>query len=107
MNRRLEAIVDLENLAKEAGFKVTTLAKIAGVSREALRIYIQNRFHKTPKKWLSQLRLEETQAMLSHGQSVKEIATVVGFHHPTHFSRAFRKACGMAPRLFAADQAQR
>jgi len=101
MNNRLDAIPDLNILAKKASFKAGALARIVGVSGEGLRRHVKLRFNLAPKDWLSNLRMHEARRLLSEGQLVKEIAAQLGFQNPTHFSRAFRRECGISPRLTA------
>ncbi len=52
----------------------------------------------SPSAYLQGLRLKNAQALLLHGHgSVKEIAARVGFPDVFHFSRLFKKRCGMSP----------
>ncbi|MSU66231.1 MAG: AraC family transcriptional regulator [Opitutus sp.] len=57
------------------------------------------------KDFLLQCRLERAKVLLerSHLQ-VAEIAEVVGFQDPFHFSKVFRKRVGVSPRQFRASR---
>ena len=103
MSSRLDVIsdADWEALARKGGFKVGALAQRVGVSSECLRIYVRVRFHVPTKDWLAKLRLREAPKYLGEGQFVKEVAKILNFHEPTHFSRAFRRAHGCSPLAFA------
>ena len=106
MSSRLDAISDAKwrRLARKAGFKVGVMARSAGISCEGLRIYLRLRFHASPKHWIAGLQMREAYRLLRKGQLVKEVADMLGFENPTHFSRAFRKECGNSPRVFASDR---
>jgi len=42
------------------------------------------------------------QSLLRHnpGQRIKELARMLGFFDEFHFSKTFRRVCGVAPRAF-------
>ena|SRR5437867_13109530 len=102
MASRLDSITDWETLARQAKFKVGVVARSAGISPERLRLYVQIRFKKSTKDWLTELRMREARRLLARGQLVKEIAHILGFEHATHFSRAFRTTLGNSPTEFRA-----
>lgn len=47
---------------------------------------------------LSRLRIDKAKAFLAAGRaSIKEVASIVGFHDPAYFARVFRRICGESP----------
>ncbi len=54
------------------------------------------------QSWIRQVRLHEAAALLrTTGLRVSEVAQLVGYADPLYFSRAFRRAYGVAPSRFA------
>ena len=53
--------------------------------------------------WLNALRLARAYELIRSGESVKSVAFELGFKQLSHFSRAFKQAHGVAPRLVAAQ----
>jgi AraC-like DNA-binding protein len=97
MNTRLNHIKTWLPLAKQAGWSVTTLAKICGVSVRALERHFQRTEGKTPKAWLVEQRQKQAVELLRSGFSVKETSGGVGYRHPTTFAREFKKISGQCP----------
>jgi AraC-like DNA-binding protein len=50
-----------------------------------------------PHAWRNQMRLNRAQAALRQGQSVTEVAALLGFADQSHFTRHFKRAFGIAP----------
>jgi AraC-like DNA-binding protein len=50
-----------------------------------------------PHAWRNQMRLNRAQAALRQGQSVTDVATLLGFADQSHFTRHFKRAFGIAP----------
>lgn len=77
-------------------------AQATGVSAAYLsRLF--NRFDtETPKLFLTRMRMNHAAELISRQSfSVKSAAHQVGFDDPYHFSRAFKRIHGVAPRHFA------
>ena len=53
-----------------------------------------------PQKWLNDLRLQEAPRRLLQGHHVKEVAFELGFAHPSHFIREFRRVYYCTPFEF-------
>ncbi|HEX6239684.1 MAG TPA: helix-turn-helix transcriptional regulator [Polyangiales bacterium] len=84
---------------------VDTVARGTGLSRAALHRLFQQQPH-TLMEWVQRERLEACRRLLSaHGEarrSLTEIALSLGFKTPAHFSAAFRRRYGLAPRDYRA-----
>jgi len=48
-------------------------------------------------RWLNELRQIDAASMISDGKSVKETALELGYKHPAHFSRDFKRSHGQPP----------
>ncbi|MEH7012475.1 helix-turn-helix domain-containing protein [Neobacillus niacini] len=54
---------------------------------------------------LTDIRLKEAKRILTEtSKPVKEIARLVGFHHPNYFSRIFKEVVGVSPREYRRDK---
>ena len=50
-----------------------------------------------PHAWRNQIRLNHAQTALRQGQSVADVAALLGFVDQSHFTRHFKRAFGMTP----------
>ena len=62
-----------------------------------LERYFKLRFGSPPELWLNQMRIERAVSMITTGSSAKEISFELGFRHPSHFTRVFKRATGQTP----------
>jgi len=94
-------------ILKEFGQRVslTDLATTAGVSRQHLLKLFRNRRGTTPTHYLYERRLCVAAGQLTHtGLSLKEIAEHCGFANAFHFSRKFKEAYRMSPRVWRSQK---
>lgn len=88
--------IDVKSMAAEAGMSIATLSRRF---REHLRI--------SPGEFLAQLRLARACELLDYSRlNVMEISLECGYESSAAFSRAFRKAMGMAPRQYAPSKSK-
>lgn len=88
--------IDLDNVSDQACF-----------SKYHFHRLFKQAFGKTPHQYLTQLRLQQAQTLLSSGNSVQETCFEVGFESLPSFVSLFKKHIGQTPRDFArAHQAQ-
>ena len=81
------------------------LAATAGVSRQHLLKLFRNRRGTTPTQYLYERRLWVAADELTHtGLSIKEIAEHCGFANAFHFSRKFKEAYRMSPRVWRSQK---
>lgn len=74
------------------------LAELAGKSTTQLCRSFRSNFGTTPIDYQIGIRMEHAKRLLAETElSVKEIAAMVGFNSPYHFSRQFSKRCKTAP----------
>ena len=82
-----------------------TVARVAESARcsetTAQRLFARHA-GESMQSWIRQVRLHEAAALLrTTGLRVSEVAQLVGYPDPLYFSRAFRRAYGVAPSRFA------
>jgi AraC-like DNA-binding protein len=97
MNTFLNNRPNWPQLALQANWSVTKLAKLCGISSRTLERHFYAYMKKSPKSWLAEQRQRHGWALLCSGLSVKETAASLGYRHPTHFSRDFKKHLGSSP----------
>jgi transcriptional regulator GlxA family with amidase domain len=96
-NSRLNNIQDWTELAQQANWSASVLAKKCGVSVRTLERYFLKQMGKNPKAWLAEQRQHHAIELLHDGSSVKETAACLGYKHSTHFSREFKEHWGHCP----------
>ncbi len=82
-----------------------TVARVAESARcsetTAQRLFARH-VGESMQSWIRRMRLREAAALLrTTGLRVSEVAQLVGYSDPLYFSRAFRRAYGVAPSRFA------
>ena len=97
MNSRLNRIGDWESLARHANYNASELAESCGVSTRQLERFFQNSFHKSPHKWLHDLRMRRAVELLRDSAAVKEVAFLLCYKDATHFSHDFKLYFGIPP----------
>ena len=87
--------------AEAAQFKAARLAQIRGVSLRQLERQFKRVLGYSPQKWLDQLRITMAKQRLeAGGGSIKEIASDLGFRHPSHFCRCFKAFNNVTPSQY-------
>ena len=72
------------------------------MSRSSLQILFNENLNQTPKKYISELKLEKSRQLISEGRyTISEIALMLGFNSIHYFSRAFTQKYNMAPTEYA------
>ena len=79
-------------------FDVNSLARDVGMSRRNLYRLFENQGKSTPQKLILHTRLERAQQLLKNtDHPVGDVATKVGFNHPSYFSTQYKAHFGHAP----------
>jgi transcriptional regulator GlxA family with amidase domain len=91
-------------LARQANWSATNLAKLCGRSLRTLERHFTKTFGCGPHEWLANERLKWAQALLADGATVKEAAFNSGYAYAQHFSRDFKKKFGYGPAQANAKQ---
>ncbi|MBI5385967.1 MAG: helix-turn-helix transcriptional regulator [Verrucomicrobia bacterium] len=89
-----------ETLAKNAGFRVKRMAQLRRMSpRHLLRVF-EKSFGLALRPWLISVKDSVAKHALAGGTRPNEVAHALGYKHPNHFSRAFRRVVGCSPTGF-------
>jgi AraC-like DNA-binding protein len=95
---RLLATVEA-NLSKD--WTVESMAERAGLSTSRLHAVFQENLGKSPRAWLTELRLERVCRLLSSTDlPIAELAYRIGYADQSALTRAMRKATGMTPAAY-------
>ncbi|MEC3881393.1 AraC family transcriptional regulator [Parapedobacter sp. 10938] len=79
-------------------FNVDSLAQDVGLSRRNLYRLFENQEKSTPQKLILVTRLERAHELLKNNDhSVGDVATMVGFNHPSYFATQYKAAFGHLP----------
>ena len=81
----------------ETSWSLEQLAQRAGMSRARFAAYFREVVGMTPFDYLTNWRLGVAQTMLRKGNSLKLIASAVGYANPTALTRVFTQRVGMSP----------
>jgi AraC-like DNA-binding protein len=87
-------------MAKKAKFNPNALAKLMRRSLRDLELHSKARFALTPRVWLNNERMRVAPELLQTHLEIKEIADLLGFKQPSHFSQMFKDYHRFSPRLF-------
>jgi len=97
---RLNAVVD-EHVGN-SNFGVDWLADEMDLSTRHLRRRLKEVTRLSPAGFIRTRRLQHAAALLEEGaDTVKEVASAVGYRDPNYFSRLFREAFGCSPTAYA------
>jgi AraC-like DNA-binding protein len=87
------------NLSKD--WTVENMADRVGISASRLHAIFQENLGKSPRVWLTDLRLEHACRLLSTTDlSIAELAYRFGYADQSALTRAMRKATGMTPAAY-------
>jgi AraC-like DNA-binding protein len=96
--RAIRAVMDLMHDRVATGWTVAGMAAAAGMGERRFRQVFPLVAGDSPKRWFDGLRLETGRRLLGLGlYSVQEVAELVGFSSPFHFSKAYRRRFGVPP----------
>jgi AraC family transcriptional regulator len=79
----------------------TELATQAGLSESWFAHVFKQTTGQTPQQWQSSLRVDQAQERLRQsGESISDLAQMLGFADQAHLTRVFRQATGQPPALW-------
>jgi len=97
MNSKLNHFQNWPEMAREAKWSASELAKKCGISVRTLERHFLNNMDACPKKWLIEQRQKRASELLCAGSTVKEASYQIGYRHASTFSREYKKHCGSFP----------
>lgn len=90
----------IQNYQKD--ISVGDIAKKAGVTSNYLANIFSTYYHKTPKLYLTEIRMEQAKKLLiTQKYKVKDVGKLVGYKNQLHFSGEFKKYTGLSPLNYA------
>lgn len=82
-------------------FSLSELARFVGLTSKYLSSLFNKEVGITLSEYIQNKRIEESQHLLrSSNYSILDIATWLGFHDQSHFTRIFKKMTGTTPKKF-------
>lgn len=79
-------------------YSLTQLARITGLNSFKLKEGFKELFDNTVFGYLADIRMQQAHALLKRNEhSISEIAHLIGYKNPHHFSAAFKKKYGIVP----------
>ncbi|WP_337458951.1 helix-turn-helix transcriptional regulator [Microbacterium sp. KHB019] len=100
-SRTGDAFLDrvVEAIHQEPGreWTVEMLAGIGAMSRSVFASRFHTTLGRSPASYVTEVRMESAKRMLEAGSSVSDTSRRLGYNSDEGFSRAFRKATGVAP----------
>src|ERR1700719_2675645 len=101
IDRRIRAVVEHLHANLCMRISVPDLARSVNMSRWHFCHLFKTEMSQSPSHYMRTLRMREAQKMLSETfLSVKEIRATLGNIDRSHFSREFKKLCGLTPTEF-------
>jgi AraC-like DNA-binding protein len=94
---RLSRAIEVMHKHPETSWSLEQLAQRAGMSRARFAAHFRQVVGMTPFDYLTNWRLGIAQTMLRKGNSLKLIASAVGYTHATALTRVFTQRLGMSP----------
>lgn len=82
--------------------RVTTLARMAGLSVAQLERHFLHVFQVTPAQMLTKLRIDAAMRLLGGTQPISAVGQACGYGDQSAFSRQFRKLTGLTPGQYRA-----
>lgn len=98
-----EAVDYLHQHYTDNDFKIETLFHMAGISSKYFERLFFERFHTTPKEYVTFLKMERAkELLLGEKISIGNIAEQCGYSDIYHFSKAFKLKTGLSPSEYKA-----
>jgi AraC-like DNA-binding protein len=96
--RRLREVRDTMDANLRRPWKISELARQAGVSRRSFNTHFRRAFGMSASQYLRVRRLDLARDAIVHqGVSIDEAAYLAGYNNPANFATAFRRRFGYVP----------
>lgn len=76
-------------------------SKKTGIPETQIRYILKYYYKKSFKEYLTSIRMKESKRLLLESdRNISEISNLIGYKHPTTFTRIFRETFGESPKIF-------
>ncbi len=104
-NRYVEAAVEYVNRNLDKAMSVDTIADAVGLSASRLTQLFRRHVGQSPKRYVRRERvLRACHYLDATDAPISQVAELVGYADPLHFSRVFRQVLGRSPRQYRARE---
>lgn len=87
--------------------RINELADFIGVNRSYLTSSFKKNIGCSPQEFLLDLRMKKAKSLLKKtDMSVSAVANAVGYPDQLAFSKAFKRHCGMSPRMYKGERSE-
>ena len=88
----------------DTDLNLNLLSHIRFVSKFHLLRLFTKYYGQTPKRYLTDKRIEKSKEYLKKGKNITETCFAVGFESPSSFSTLFKNRTGLTPTVFQKEQ---
>lgn len=85
---------------RDNSLSIKNVCREAKISETYFRKLFAEHFGKTPTTYITQLRIEYAQNLISNGTSINDASYASGFNDPKYFSRVVKKHLNCTPKEF-------
>ena len=101
-NELLEGVLAYIDASLYEPLTIAEICQKFSLSRSSLQLLFKENLNQTPKKYISDLKLEKSCQLIREKQyTISEIALMLGFNSIHYFSRAFTQKYNMAPSEYS------
>lgn len=81
-------------------YSIEQLSRMAGINRTKLQEGFKEIFGSTVFSYITQARMEQAKGLILEGKyaSIAEVASLIGYKNPQHFTAAFKRTFGYLPK---------
>ena len=103
MKRILQVI---EDRMSDSSFNVTQLCTETGIGSKRLLRMLKKQTGMTPVNFIRQIRLKKAAILLQQNKfTVSEVMYMIGFSHPSYFTKSFTEEFGISPKEYVEREA--
>ena len=85
---------------RDNSLSIKNVCREAKISETYFRKLFAEHLGKTPTTYITQLRIEYAQNLISNGTSINDASYASGFNDPKYFSRVVKKRLNCTPKEF-------
>lgn len=79
-------------------YTISELAKEVGTNEQYIKKYFKQYFGKTVMNYATNIKMEHAKKLILTGEyRIADVARMIGYKHPSHFTTAFKKYFGFTP----------